>query len=434
MANPLISNVRFYKLNVLPGFDVSKHIGIFVHVTTGDETHKAGLWFGGTQGWEFLTNDPNAVKIDKKSLQRATSSDATDFGIEQGSIYVKDDFIDNAFITTKAVGYLPQGYTVERGTTLESLLKLILMKVLNPSVSAEPSSTLNIGSGAGVTVFVGSDIIFPGASITTSNGSYQSYDTVEKTDFSGMVQQPSTGVFFNHETITTSVTNCNYDTSIGSVTQGSDSSTTPITSGTVLIAAQTVKAKLGENKVTYNATSHHTASTSTGLKSDNTAAELSIAAGDKTPANSGVAKTNIGVLPLYVNFGRGELRQAGNQSTGKDAANTWFATAEVTETNTNPTQVTNIYNSEVIRISTGPTTPSKQLTVWFPSGTVSSVMTWNTLSGKFDAPIGYKKLGDTTLRFNDTEYTYHVVQIDRTDSPGAGDYKFTFTKTQSSNE
>ena len=434
MANPLISNVRFYKLNALPSFDVSKHIGIFVHVTTGDETHKAGLWFGGTQGWEFLTNDPNAVKIDKKSLQRATSSDATDFGIEQGSIYVKDDFIDNAFITTKAVGYLPQGYTVERGTTLESLLKLILMKVLNPSVSAEPSSTLNIGSGAGVTVFVGSDIIFPGASITTSNGSYQSYDTVEKTDFSGMVQQPSTGVFFNHETITTSVTNCNYDTSIGSVTQGSDSSTTPITSGTVLIAAQTVKAKLGENKVTYNATSHHTASTSTGLKSDNTAAELSIAAGDKTPANSGVAKTNIGVLPLYVNFGRGELRQAGNQSTGNDAANTWFATAEVTETNTNPTQVTNIYNSEVIRISTGPTTPSKQLTVWFPSGTVSSVMTWNTLSGKFDAPIGYKKLGDTTLRFNDTEYTYHVVQIDRTDSPGAGDYKFTFTKTQSSNE
>ena len=413
---------------------MSKHIGIFVHVTTGDETHKAGLWFGGTQGWEFLTNDPNAVKIDEKSLQRATSSDASDFGIEQGSIYVKDDFIDNTFITTKAVGYLPQGYTVSRGTTLESLLKLILMKVLKPSISKEPSSTLNIGSGAGATVFVGSDITFPDANITTSNGSYRSYDTIEKTDFSGMVSQPATGVFFNHETITTSVTNCNYDTSTGSATQGSDSSTDPITSGSVLIAAQTVKAKLGENKVTYTATSHHTASTSTGLKSDNTAAELSIAAGNKTPANSGVAKINTGVLPLYVNFGGGELRQAGNQSTGKDAANTWFATEAVAETNTTPTQVTNVYNSEVIRISTGPTTPSKQLTVWFPSGTVSSVMTWNTLSGKFDAPIGYKKLDDTTIRFNNTDYTYHVVQIDRTDSPGAGDYKFTFTKTQSSNE
>lgn len=429
-----MANVKFYRLSQLPTFSLESHQGVFVHLTQADATHPVGLWFGGTQGWEFLTNDPNAVKIDEKSLQRATSSDATDFGIEQGSIYVKDDFIDNTFITTKAVGYLPQGYTVSRGTTLESLLKLILMKVLNPSVSANPSSTLNIDSGAGATVFVGSDITFPGASITTSNGSYRSYDAAEKTDFSGMVSQPETGVFFNHETITTSVTNCNYNTSTGSAEDGSDSSTTPITSGTVSIEAQTVKAKLGENKVTYTATSHHTASTSTGLKSDNTAAELSIAAGNKTPANNGVEKTNTGVLPLYVNFGSGVLKNEGNQSTGTDAKNTWFATAAVADTNTNPTQVTNIYNSTVIRISTGPTTPSKQLTVWFPSGTVSSVMTWNTLSGKFDAPIGYKKLDDTTIRFNDTDYTYHVVQIDRADSPGAGDYKFTFTKNQSSNE
>ncbi len=429
-----MANVKFYRLSQLPTFSLESHQGVFVHLTQADNTHPVGLWFGGTQGWEFLTNDPNAVKIDEKSLQRATSSDATDFGIEQGSIYVKDDFIDNTFITTKAVGYLPQGYTVSRGTTLESLLKLILMKVLNPSVSASPSSTLNIGSGAGATVFVGSDITFPGANITTSNGSYRSYDTVEKTDFTCMVPQPATGVYFNHETITTSVENCNYNTTTGSATQGSVSSTTPITSGTVSIEAQTVKAKLGENKVTYTATSHHTASTSTGLKSDNTAAELSIAAGNKTPANNGVEKTNIGVLPLYVNFGSGVLKNEGNQSTGEDAKNTWFATAAVADTNTNPTQVTNIYNSTVIRISTGPTTPSKQLTVWFPAGTVSSVMTWNTLSGKFDAPIGYKKLDDTTIRFNDTEYVYHVVQIDRTDSPGAGDYKFTFTKNQSSNE
>lgn len=429
-----MANVKFYRLSQLPTFNSESHQGVFVHLTQADTTHPVGLWFGGTQGWEFLTNDPNAVKIDEKSLKRATSSDATDFDIEQGSIYVKDDFIDNTFITTKTVGYLPQGTSISRGTTLENLLKMILMKVLNPSISANPSSTLNIGSGAGATVFVGSDITFPGASITTSNGSYRSYDTVEKTDFSGMVSQPATGVFFNHETITTSVTNCNYNTSTGSAEDGSDSSTTPITSGTVSIEAQTVKAKLGENKVTYTATSHHTASTSTGLKSDNTAAELSIAAGNKTPSNNGVEKTNTGVLPLYVNFGSGVLKNEGNQSTGEDAKNTWFATAAVADTNTNPTQVTNIYNSTVIRISTGPTTPSKQLTVWFPSGRVSSVMTWNTLSGKFDAPIGYKKLDDTTLTFNGAEYTYHVVQIDRTDSPGAGDYKFTFTKNQSSNE
>ena len=429
-----MANVKFYRLSQLPTFSSESHQGVFVHLTQADTTHPVGLWFGGTQGWEFLTNDPNAVKIDEKSLKRATSSDATDFGIEQGSIYVKDDFIDNTFIATKTVGYLTQGTSISRGTTLENLLKMILMKVLNPTISENPSSTLNIGSGAGATVFVGSDITFPGASITTSNGSYRSYDTDEETDFSGMVSQPATGVFFNHETITTSVTNCNYDTSTGSVTQGTDLSTTPITSGTVSIEAQTVKAKLGENKVTYTATSHHTASTSTGLKSDNTASNLSIEAGNKIPKNNGVEKTNTGVLPLYVNFGSGVLKNEGNQSTGEDAKNTWFATAAVADTNTNPTQVTNIYNSTVIRISTGPTTPSKQLTVWFPSGSVSSVMTWNTLSGKFDAPIGYRMLDDTTLSFNGTEYTYHVVQIDRTDSPGAGDYKFTFTKNQSSNE
>ena len=430
----MTTNVRFYRLSQLPTFNAASHQGVFVHLTQADNTHPVGLWFGGTEGWEFLTNDPNAVKIDEKSLKRATSDDATDFGIEQGSIYVKDDFIDNTFITTKTVGYLSQGTSISKGTTLEKLLKMILVKVLNPSISTNPSSTLNIGSGAGATVFVGSDITFPGASITTSNGSYRSYDMGEKTDFSGMVPQPATGVFFNHETITTSVTNCNYNTTTGSAENGSDSSTTPIPSGAVLIEAQTVKANLGENKVTYTATSHHTASTSTGLKSDNTAAELSIAAGNKTPENNGVEKTNTGVLPLYVNFGSGVLKNEGNQSTGEDAKNTWFATAAVADTNTNPTQVTNIYNSTVIRISTGPTTPSKQLTVWFPSGRVSSVMTWNTLSGNFDAPIGYKMLGDTTLTFNNTEYKYHVVQIDRTDSPGAGDYKFTFTENQSSNK
>ena len=66
-----MANVRFYKLEVLPNFDVSKHVGIFVHVTTGDTTHKAGLWFGGTANWEYLTNDTDAINaaIDAK-IQR----------------------------------------------------------------------------------------------------------------------------------------------------------------------------------------------------------------------------------------------------------------------------------------------------------------------------------------------------------------------------
>lgn len=56
-----MANVRFYRVETLPSFDVSKHVGIFVHVTTGDTTHKAGLWFGGTNSWEYLTNDTNAI-------------------------------------------------------------------------------------------------------------------------------------------------------------------------------------------------------------------------------------------------------------------------------------------------------------------------------------------------------------------------------------
>lgn len=63
MANVLNPNVRFYKLATLPIFDVSKHVGIFVHVTTGDTAHKAGLWFGGTVDWEYLTNDTNSGTI-----------------------------------------------------------------------------------------------------------------------------------------------------------------------------------------------------------------------------------------------------------------------------------------------------------------------------------------------------------------------------------
>ena len=58
-----MANVRFYRLGILPDFNVSKHVGIFVHVTTGNTTHKAGLWFGGENGWEYLTNDTTPESI-----------------------------------------------------------------------------------------------------------------------------------------------------------------------------------------------------------------------------------------------------------------------------------------------------------------------------------------------------------------------------------
>lgn len=90
-----ISNVRFYKLGVLPPFNVDKHKGIFVHVTgimdknggnpkdpnallmniksdtlvqwlTERRIDKiaSGLWFGGENGWELLSNDTTSGAID----------------------------------------------------------------------------------------------------------------------------------------------------------------------------------------------------------------------------------------------------------------------------------------------------------------------------------------------------------------------------------
>lgn len=57
-----MSNVRFYRLGTLPSFVEAKHVGIFVHlIPTEGETHKAGLWFGGAAGWEYLTNDTDAI-------------------------------------------------------------------------------------------------------------------------------------------------------------------------------------------------------------------------------------------------------------------------------------------------------------------------------------------------------------------------------------
>ena len=104
MAN---SNVRFYKLATLPSFVLEKHNGIFVHVTetmhsitwkptVGNEVNPktlwmtpeksgesverinlvkwlstrhiteiaSGLWFGGENGWELLSNDTTSGAID----------------------------------------------------------------------------------------------------------------------------------------------------------------------------------------------------------------------------------------------------------------------------------------------------------------------------------------------------------------------------------
>ena len=112
-----ISNVRFYKLNVLPNFE-AKHKGIFVHVaetmhnkpwtptnhpkevdpatllitTAVKEDEKiflstwlskrriesiaSGLWFGGENGWELLSNETTDAAIDAAITNRIATLDA----------------------------------------------------------------------------------------------------------------------------------------------------------------------------------------------------------------------------------------------------------------------------------------------------------------------------------------------------------------------
>lgn len=433
-----MANVKFYRLSQLPTpYVAASHQGVFVHLTQADSTHPVGLWFGGTQGWEYLTNDPNAVKIDEKSLKRATAGDATDFDIEQGSIYVKDDFIDTTFTTTTTVGYLGQGATVQRGTTVEALLKQILTKLLHPKVSASPTAALNFGTYEEKTVFVGANITFPTASITTTNGTYQSKDPSDGTDFSSMVSQPETGVFFNHEKITTSVSNCNYNTEQGSAEQGSDSSTDVIESGSVLLKAQTVAAKLGVNTVTYNATAHHTASTSTGLNSDNTAASLSIAAGDTSVTSSGASKKHTGVLPLYVNY-VGEKRNSTHD--GSNVSNSWVQSAGtgVSGVGKEMQQVSFAYNVTSLVFSVLGQNGGKDelVTIYYPAGTVKKVEVFDSGSGQWKNKPDYlyNMKDNVTMNFGGIDYTYHGLVIRRSDSPAKSDYRVTFSEGQAYND
>lgn len=115
-----ISNVRFYKLNVLPPFE-AKHKGIFVHVaetmhnyrwtptnhpkevdpatllitTAVKEEDKiylstwlskrhiteieSGLWFGGENGWELLSNETNSAAIDAAIVAKINALNAGGF-------------------------------------------------------------------------------------------------------------------------------------------------------------------------------------------------------------------------------------------------------------------------------------------------------------------------------------------------------------------
>ena len=111
-----ISNVRFYKLNVLPNFE-AKHKGIFVHVAeTMQNTEwiptnykekvdpatlwmtldqkmsltnwlskrnityiESGLWFGGENGWELLSNETNSAAINAAITAKIQDLDVTGY-------------------------------------------------------------------------------------------------------------------------------------------------------------------------------------------------------------------------------------------------------------------------------------------------------------------------------------------------------------------
>ena len=62
-----MANVKFYKLSSIPTFNASIHTGVFIHLTNqttiDDTTYLPGLWFGGTTGWEMLSNTTDASSV-----------------------------------------------------------------------------------------------------------------------------------------------------------------------------------------------------------------------------------------------------------------------------------------------------------------------------------------------------------------------------------
>ena len=123
-----MSNVRFYRLGTLPSFDSTKHVGIFVHLTANttinDKTYKAGLWFGGATGWEYLTNDTEAINaaidakiqaLDVEGYEQATITTSTD----SSTLTIKGIQEDNSWL----IKYSQTEYLKSKAEALFSLLR-----------------------------------------------------------------------------------------------------------------------------------------------------------------------------------------------------------------------------------------------------------------------------------------------------------------------
>ena len=63
-------NLDFISTNIILPFNEENHFGKFVYLIEDTDDYKKGLYFGGIDGWERLTNDP----IGLKSVPQPTAS------------------------------------------------------------------------------------------------------------------------------------------------------------------------------------------------------------------------------------------------------------------------------------------------------------------------------------------------------------------------
>ena len=104
-------NVKFYKVAELKTYNKSNHEGVFVYLTTKSGNFEPGLYFGGKNGWEYLTD----VEFDTSKLS-ATNVQSVDYTAASGSNGAKLTFKG----TSETNGIIKQG----NGTTALQFAKV----------------------------------------------------------------------------------------------------------------------------------------------------------------------------------------------------------------------------------------------------------------------------------------------------------------------
>ena len=104
-------NVKFYKVAELKTYNKSNHEGVFVYLTTKSGNFEPGLYFGGKNGWEYLTD----VEFDTSKLS-ATNVQSVDYTAASGTNGAKLTFKG----TSETNGIIKQG----NGTTALQFAKV----------------------------------------------------------------------------------------------------------------------------------------------------------------------------------------------------------------------------------------------------------------------------------------------------------------------